>query len=70
MKGMKSGTITRASGRKQFAGSGSAKGMAITPKKATAAMLGTEMPSEAPAKSIARKSAKKNTFKSGGRKVF
>ena len=55
---------------KQFGGGGGKTPFTATPKKATASMMGTSPQSEAPAKSIARKDAKKNTFKAGGRKVF
>ena len=55
---------------KQFGGGGGKTPFTATPKKATASMMGSEPPSEAPAKSITRKDAKKNTVRGGGRKVF
>ena len=55
---------------KQFGGGGGKTPFPTTPKKATASMMGSEPPSEAPAKSITRKSAKKNPLRGGGRKVF
>jgi hypothetical protein len=59
-----------AGANKQFSGSGGNAPFGATPKRATAAMQGTSPQSEAPAKSIARKSAKKNTVRGGGSKVF
>ena len=55
---------------KQFSGSGGRTPFTATPKQATASMQGKAPPSEAPAKSITRKSAKKNTIKGGGKSVF
>lgn len=55
---------------KQFGGGGGRTPFTATAKQATAAMQGTAPPSEAPHKSITRKSAKKNTFKAGGKNVF
>jgi len=55
---------------KQFGGSGGRAPFTATPKKATASMQGTSPPSEAPHKSITRKSGKKNTVKGGGKSVF
>jgi hypothetical protein len=52
---------------KQFGGK---TAMGVGQKKATAAMSGTGMPGEGPQKSIARKDAKKNTVRAGGRNVF
>ena len=55
---------------KQFGGGGGKTPFTATPAKATAAMMGTAPPSEAPHKSITRKSAKKNTVRGGGKSVF
>lgn len=55
---------------KQFGGGSGKTPFPTTPKKATASMMGTAPPSEKPQKSIARKDAKKNTFKAGGKSVF
>jgi hypothetical protein len=52
---------------KQFGGKTS---MGVGQKQATAAMSGKAPPSEAPQKSIARKDARKNTLKGGGKSVF
>ena len=55
---------------KQFGGGGGKTPFTATAKQATASMQGKAPPSEAPSKSIARKDAKKNTLRGGGRKVF
>ena len=55
---------------KQFSGGGGRTPFTATPKQATASMQGKAPPPEGPAKSITRKSAKKNTFKAGGKNVF
>jgi hypothetical protein len=55
---------------KQFGGGSGKTPFTATPKKATASMMGTAPPSEAPQKSIARKNARKNTVKGGGKSVF
>ena len=55
---------------KQFGGGGGKTPFPTTPKKATASMMGTDPQGEGPHKSIARKDAKKNTLRAGGRKVF
>jgi hypothetical protein len=55
---------------KQFGGTGGRTPFTATPRKATAAMQGTEPPDGTAVKSIARKDAKKNTVRSGGKKVF
>ena len=55
---------------KQFGGGGGKTPFTATPKKATASMQGGKPQSEAPSKSIARKDARKNTLKAGGKSVF
>ena len=56
---------------KQFGGSGGNTPFTATPKKATAAMMGSDPPDGTKVhKSIARKDARKNTVRSGGKKVF
>jgi hypothetical protein len=55
---------------KQFGGGAGRTPFTATPKQATAAMMGTSPPSETPQKSIARKDAKKNTVRAGGKSVF
>jgi hypothetical protein len=55
---------------KQFGGGAGRTPFTATPRKATAAMQGTEPPDGTGVKSIARKDAKKNTVRSGGKKVF
>jgi len=55
---------------KQFGGGGGRTPFVATPAKATASMMGSDPQSEAPHKSIARKDAKKNTLRGGGKKVF
>lgn len=68
---MKAGPKPRAKGAgKQFGGGGGKTPFTATARKATAAMQGSAPPSEAPHKSITRKSAKKNTVKGGGKNVF
>jgi hypothetical protein len=68
---MKAGPKPRGKGMaKQFSGGGGKTPFTVTPKQATAAMQGKAPPSEAPHKSITRKSAKKNTVRGGGKNVF
>ena len=55
---------------KQFGGGGGKTPFTATPKKATASMQGGKPQSEAPAKSIARKDAKRNNLRGGGKNVF
>ena len=55
---------------KQFGGGGGKTPFTATQKKATAAMQGGKPQSEAPSKSIARKDAKKNNLRGGGKNVF
>jgi hypothetical protein len=55
---------------KQFGGGGGRTPFTVTPKQATAAMQGKAPPSEGSHKSIARKDAKKNTVRAGGKNVF
>jgi hypothetical protein len=55
---------------KQFGGGSGKTPFPTTPRKATASMQGKAPPSEAPQKSIARKDAKKNTLRGGGKSVF
>lgn len=55
---------------KQFAGSGGNTPFTGTAKQATGAMQGKAPPSEAPVKSIARKDARKNNLRGGGKSVF
>jgi len=55
---------------KQFSGGGGKTPFTATQKQATASMQGKAPPSENPQKSIARRDAKKNTFKGGGKNVF
>jgi len=55
---------------KQFGGGGGKTPFTATAKQATAAMQGKAPPSGAGHKSIARKDAKKNNFKGGGKSVF
>lgn len=69
--GGKNGPKPRAKGAgKQFEGSGGNTPFTGTPRKATAAMQGKPPPSEAPAKSVARKDARKNVVRGGGKTVF
>ena len=55
---------------KQFSGGGGKTPFTATPKQATASMQGRDPQGESPAKSIARKDARKNTLRAGGKKVF
>jgi len=55
---------------KQFSGSGGNTPFSATPKKATAAMQGKPPPPEGPVKSIARKDARRNNVRGGGKSVF
>jgi len=55
---------------KQFGGGGGKTPFGATQKQATASMQGRDPPSEGPHKSMSRKDAKKNTIRSGGKKVF
>ena len=55
---------------KQFGGGGGKTPFTATAKKATASMQGGKPQSEAPSKSIARKDAKKNNLRGGGKNVF
>jgi hypothetical protein len=55
---------------KQFGGGAGRTPFTATPKKATASMQGGPPPSEAPHKSITRKSGKKNPVRGGGKNVF
>jgi hypothetical protein len=68
---MKAGPKPRGKGMaKQFGGGGGKTPFTVTPKQATASMQGKAPPSENPQKSIARRDAKKNTVKGGGKSVF
>ena len=55
---------------KQFGGGGGKTPFTATPRQATASMMGRDPPGEGPHKSIARKDAKKNTLRAGGKKPF
>jgi hypothetical protein len=55
---------------KQFGKGGGRTPFTVTPKQATAAMQGRAPQSESPSKSIARKDAKKNNLRGGGKRVF
>ena len=55
---------------KQFGGGGGKTPFTATPKQATASMQGKDPPGGTGLKSIARKDARKNTIKAGGKKVF
>jgi hypothetical protein len=55
---------------KQFGGGSGKTPFTATPRKATAAMQGSDPQSEAPSKSIARRDAKKNNLRGGGKKPF
>ena len=69
--GGKSGPKPIAKGAgKQFGGGGGKTPFTATAKKATASMQGGKPQSEAPSKSIARKDARKNTLRGGGKNVF
>jgi hypothetical protein len=68
---MKAGPKPRGKGMaKQFGGGGGKTPFGATQKQATAAMQGKAPPSENPQKSIARKDAKKNNLRGGGKNVF
>jgi hypothetical protein len=71
MRGSKNSPAPRAKGAaKQFGGGGGRTPFTATPRKATASMQGSDPQSEAPSKSIARRDAKKNTLRGGGKKPF
>ena len=55
---------------KQFSGGGGKTPFTVTPKQATASMMGRAPPPENPQKSISRKDARKNNLKGGGKNVF
>lgn len=55
---------------KQFGGGGGRTPFTATPKQATAAMQGKAPQGEGTHKSIARKDAKKNNVRAGGKNVF
>ena len=55
---------------KQFGGGGGKAPFGATQKQATAAMQGKAPQSEGAHKSIARKDAKKNNVRAGGKNVF
>jgi hypothetical protein len=68
---MKAGPKPRGKGMaKQFGGGGGKAPFGATQKQATAAMQGKAPQSESTHKSIARKDAKKNTVRAGGKNVF
>ena len=68
---MKAGPKPRGKGMaKQFSGGGGKTPFTATPKQATASMQGKAPQSEGPHKSIARKDAKKNTLRGGGKNVY
>ena len=69
--GSKGGSKPIAKGAgKQFGGGGGKTPFPVTPKQATASMQGKAPQGEGPHKSIARKDARKNTVRAGGKNVF
>ena len=69
MKGFTAKPRAKGAG-KQFGGGGGKTPFTATPKKATAAMMGSDPPDGTLLKSITRKDGRKNTVKAGGKKVF